>query len=321
MYTFTEIDLAAVLVIFLYGVLAIRAGLWSVLFRLVSLVGSVYIALLWYEPFGRYIAAHFPVSALVASVIGFLFLMIVLQELVSVGSRYVVRKFPNIFFENAITRTLAILPGALEGISLVVIFVAASSLLPLPTNVQQKITLSWTHRVVATHLPAIESLANALSGNRFSSAISLVTSGSEEEGTTPLPFKPSVTSVDEAGELQMLVLTNQERAANGVGPLTMDTQLVAVARTHSEDMWDQQYFSHVNPAGQSPFDRMHAVGISYETAGENLALAPSVDAANTGLMHSPGHRANILDPDFHHVGMGIIDGGIYGKMVTEDFTN
>jgi uncharacterized protein YkwD len=86
-------------------------------------------------------------------------------------------------------------------------------------------------------------------------------------------------------------------------------------------MWNQEYFAHVDPSGKDPFDRMEAAGIFALIAGENIALAPSLTAADTGLMNSPLHKKNILDPQYHKIGIGVIDGGIYGKMFTQDFTN
>ena len=66
---------------------------------------------------------------------------------------------------------------------------------------------------------------------------------------------------------------------------------------------------------------MEKAGISYQAAGENLAYAPNVDVAHTGLMNSEGHRANILSADFGKVGIGVIDGGVYGKMFVQEFTD
>ncbi len=86
-------------------------------------------------------------------------------------------------------------------------------------------------------------------------------------------------------------------------------------------MFEKGYFSHENLEGKSPFDRMEAAGIIFKVAGENLAYAATVDLAHNGLMRSPGHRANILEVDFGTVGIGVIDGGIYGKMFTQNFTN
>jgi len=66
---------------------------------------------------------------------------------------------------------------------------------------------------------------------------------------------------------------------------------------------------------------MRDAGVRFSTAGENLALAPTVQVAHTGLMNSPGHRANILHKDFGRVGIGIMDGGIRGLMVSQEFRN
>jgi len=64
---------------------------------------------------------------------------------------------------------------------------------------------------------------------------------------------------------------------------------------------------------------MRAAGIRYLTAGENLALAPTLQVAHNGLMNSPGHRANILHAQFGRLGIGILDGGIRGLMVSQEF--
>ncbi len=71
----------------------------------------------------------------------------------------------------------------------------------------------------------------------------------------------------------------------------------------------------------SPADRLDKQSIPYLIMGENLAYAPTESIAHTGLMNSPGHRANILSPEFGQVGLGVIDAGIYGKMFVQEFTN
>ena len=120
-------------------------------------------------------------------------------------------------------------------------------------------------------------------------------------------------------EAEMLVMINKERADNGLKPLRADAELVPVARLHSRDMFVRGYFAHINPDGKNPFDRMKASGVSFQTAGENLALAPTLRIAHTNLMNSPGHRANILNPAFGRVGIGILDGGYYGLMISQEF--
>jgi uncharacterized protein YkwD len=101
----------------------------------------------------------------------------------------------------------------------------------------------------------------------------------------------------------------------------MDPELIPVARAHSADMFARGYFSHYTPEGEDPFERMKDADIRFRTAGENLALAPTLQLAHTGLMNSPGHRENILNPNFGRVGIGILSGGRRGIMVSQEFRN
>ncbi len=315
------IDLIAFLILLTYIYLGIRTGFWVLIARLLALAVSFYVAFVYYNPLGAYIDAHLSIPPTYGYIAAFIFLMVVIQEILYAVLRAIMKESPHVFTENNITRTLAIIPAAFEALILIVLLVIASTVLPLPTKVAQDISDSYTNMLVQRELPTVTAFLNRITGGNVDQAITLVTKDSDTEGTETLPFRPSGTSIDEVGEGEMLALVNQARAQAGVGPLTLDSTLTAIARAHSQDMWERQYFSHITPDGLSPFDRMHAAGITYTTAGENLALAPTVALAEIGLMNSPGHRANILDPNFHKVGIGIIDGGLYGKMVTQDFTN
>ena len=86
-------------------------------------------------------------------------------------------------------------------------------------------------------------------------------------------------------------------------------------------MFQQGFFAHVDESGATPFDRMRAGGVNFRAAGENLALAPTVQIAHDGLMNSPGHRANILNPRYRRIGIGVADGGMHGKMFTQNFAD
>lgn len=120
-------------------------------------------------------------------------------------------------------------------------------------------------------------------------------------------------------EWQMLDLVNQERAKVGAPPLKMDQKLVEVARIKSQDMIDNNYFAHTSPTYGDPFQMMRSFGIDYIRAGENLAGNPSLTGAHTALMNSPGHRANILNAEYTHMGIGVVKGGRYGMMITQLF--
>jgi uncharacterized YkwD family protein len=117
----------------------------------------------------------------------------------------------------------------------------------------------------------------------------------------------------------MVNLVNQERQKVGLKPLAVDKRLVRLARLKSQDMVDKNYFSHQSPTYGSPFDMMKNAGVTYRWAGENIAGAGTVDRAHNALMNSDGHRANILKPEFTHIGIGIIQGGPYGMMFTQMF--
>lgn len=122
-----------------------------------------------------------------------------------------------------------------------------------------------------------------------------------------------------AEEQQMLNLVNTERQKNGLKPLKANLELTKVARVKAKDMIDKGYFDHNSPTYGSPFDMMEQFGISYRTAGENLAGNQTVEKAHTSLMNSDGHRANILNSGYTEVGIGIVDGGPYGKMFVQMF--
>jgi uncharacterized YkwD family protein len=122
-----------------------------------------------------------------------------------------------------------------------------------------------------------------------------------------------------ADEQQMLDLVNQERQKQGLPALKADPELTKVARIKAKDMIDNNYFDHNSPTYGSPFDMMNKFGVQYNTAGENLAGNSSVEGAHTSLMNSQGHRENILKADYTNVGIGVVDGGQYGKMFVQMF--
>ncbi|BAU28684.1 putative YkwD family protein [Aneurinibacillus soli] len=122
-----------------------------------------------------------------------------------------------------------------------------------------------------------------------------------------------------ADEQQMLDLVNKERTQRGLAPLKANLELTKLARLKAQDMIDKNYFSHQSPTYGSPFDMMNRFGVSYRTAGENIAGNSSVAAAHTALMNSEGHRANILNTAYTEVGIGIVNGGPYGKMFVQMF--
>ena len=123
---------------------------------------------------------------------------------------------------------------------------------------------------------------------------------------------PSVDSSVLSYEEEVVRLVNVERSKNGLSPLKQDWELSRVARYKSEDMRDRGYFSHTSPTYGSPFQMMKSFGISYKSAGENIARGyKTPSAVVSGWMNSSGHRANILNPSFTHIGVGFVADGHY----------
>jgi len=123
--------------------------------------------------------------------------------------------------------------------------------------------------------------------------------------TTPTVSSTPVTSSGSADEKRAFTLLNADRAQNGLQALKFNSQLTALGERYAQDMINRNFFSHYNPEGQSPFDRMKQAGISYGYAGENLAINSNVDSAEKAFMNSSGHRANILNPNYTEVGIGV----------------
>ncbi|MQR97439.1 CAP domain-containing protein [Fictibacillus phosphorivorans] len=141
----------------------------------------------------------------------------------------------------------------------------------------------------------------------------------QEQAKAPAAPKAEAGAELTAQEQQMLNLVNQEREKQGLPALKADPELTKVARVKAKDMIDNNYFDHNSPTYGSPFDMMKKFGVDYNTAGENLAGNSSVDGAHTSLMNSQGHRENILKSEYTSVGIGVVDGGQYGKMFVQMF--
>ncbi|MFC0015233.1 MULTISPECIES: CAP domain-containing protein [Allobacillus] len=111
-------------------------------------------------------------------------------------------------------------------------------------------------------------------------------------------------------EQQVVQLTNEERSKHGLQPLKIDTELSKVAREKSRDMATNNYFSHNSPTYGSPFDMMKQFGVDYRTAGENIAKGQRTpQQVVNAWMNSEGHRANILNGNFTHIGVGYVEQG------------
>lgn len=123
---------------------------------------------------------------------------------------------------------------------------------------------------------------------------------------------PTTDSTVTSYEQEVIRLVNEIRAENGLKALTYDWELSRVARYKSQDMKDNNYFSHTSPVYGSPFQMIKNFGISFRSAGENIAKGyRTPQAVVNGWMNSSGHRANILNASYTHIGVGYVPSGNY----------
>ena len=119
---------------------------------------------------------------------------------------------------------------------------------------------------------------------------------------------------------RVFALTNAEREKNGLKPLKWDETLALLAQVHCEDMIERDFFDHINPDGETPFDRMKDFDIAYWTAGENIAAGQlSPEAVMEAWMNSKRHRENILNPNFRSLGISVLKGGSHGIYWVQEF--
>lgn len=131
---------------------------------------------------------------------------------------------------------------------------------------------------------------------------------------------PKMDKATTGVEEEVLALVNQERSKAGLKPLQMDWELQRVARTKSCDMANKGYFSHQSPTYGSPFDMMKQFGVNFKSAGENIASGQrSASEVMQSWMNSSGHRANILNTSYTHIGVGYCKGGQMGTYWTQQF--
>ena len=286
---------------------------------LVAWLGSLMLAFLTNGQLTSIIEQLSVNAVLWARPFSFIFSAILFKLLLDWVAARLLQYVPANVHGSVVNKTFGLLPGVVNG-TLCAAFVATLLLLlPLNSKVPSHVRESRIAGPLVNQIGWLgQKLSGVFSGNTdFIKHPPHVTAGE----TVKLPFKVNDPVPNPKLEAEMLVLINKERKLMGLQPLTADPEMRVVARKHSADMFARGYFSHHSPEGRDPFDRMSAEKVPFLTAGENLALAQTLQIAHEGLMKSPGHRANILNSTFGKVGIGIQDGGLYGLMITQNFRN
>jgi uncharacterized protein YkwD len=137
----------------------------------------------------------------------------------------------------------------------------------------------------------------------------------------PLPYRINSAHGSLDLELTVLNLINQERVGAGLYPLMPHGTIRSIARAHGAEMFAAGVLTHRSLDGRTPVQRVAERQVRVRLVGENLAYAPDVQTAHEALMASWSHRQNILSADFSLTGIGVLDGGAYGVIVVQNFSD
>lgn len=317
----TPVDILIIIALLLYVLIHIEDGFLVLTARLASFVGGALLSFLAYDQVAEFAAKFIDLPPGVLDALSFVMLFIILRSVIALMLQPLVSSVPAEQHTAWWSKLLALFPAFIDGIILISFLLFTLVVIPFLPEVKRPIEESRIGNVLVDNVSRFEVYIDEVFGRAATETLGFLTVRPEEGDLVLLPFEVTDISVDEDAESEMLRLVNKERVRAGAPPLVVDRTIVPVARAHSEDMWRRKYFAHENLDGKSPFDRMEEGGVRFRAAGENLALARTVERAHEGLMNSPGHRRNILDPEFTRVGIGVIDGGIYGKMFTQNFAD
>jgi uncharacterized protein YkwD len=314
------IDLALLIIIALITWLDFKRGFIISSLLLVAWVGSLALALIAYPYLSTVLHRFIPAIDFWAEPLSFLLILLISRALLDILTTKIIDGVSDRVHQHILNKTFGIVPGVVNGLIWAALLSTIFTLMPL-TWVSEKVGDSKFSENLITQVGWLETKLAPIFSEALNKTVRKTTANDDKQGTVKLPYtvKRPKSRLDIATE--MLVLVNNERVKQGVKPLKADPVMAAVALKHSADMFARGYFSHYTPEGLDPFDRMKRDRVRFLTAGENLALSQTLQMAHTGLMNSPGHRANILNPTFGRLGIGVLDGGIYGLMITQNFRN
>jgi uncharacterized protein YkwD len=315
------VDLVIIVAVILFGLSGYFKGFIRQIADFLIIIIALFLSVWFYLGLSGYIATRFSIAPNFSKIIAFFAIWVIVQFVLNIVVYFLYPKIPEKLRKSVYNRALGAIPGVLWGVIFIAIFLTLFVAFPIQTKYKDAVLASKTGSLIVQKSSGIEKYVSGIFGGAINDTLTFLTVKPNSGETVDLGFKTTKVGVDAASEEEMLRLVNKERTSRGLRALVMDEKLREVARAHSKDMFARGYFAHNNPDGKDPFARMDEAGIKFLVAGENLALAPNVALAHEGLMNSPGHRANILTAEFGKIGIGCIDGGQYGKMFSQEFTD
>jgi len=315
------VDITIIFLLIIFAVDGAKRSFVGESLNFLSFLLALLFSLSFYNFSADFFQHFFKLPHSLANVLGF----ISVWFLVELGLFILIRiffhqsKLVNYFDRHLVK--LSFIPAFLRGVIFVSVMLILVAIFPLQPKIKLAVEKSQLGSFLLGQTSKLELPLKNVFGGISNDTLTFFTVRPNTNENIDLGFKINNFQARNDLEEQMIGLVNNERQKRGLKALTFDPRLREIARAHSSDMFKQGYFSHYSPEGETVAQRTEKKDISYQIIGENLAYAPELDLAHQGLMNSPGHRANILSAQFSKIGIGIMDGDVYGLMVTQVFTD
>lgn len=313
------VDLAVIILLVVFTLEGYKKNFLFELLDFLSFLLAFILSLRFYNEASKLLAANFQLPHSISNVLGFIAVWFLVETILFGVVHYVLAK--KSLYSNVKLNFLSVVPAFLRGLIFISIILVMVGTFPIQPQIKIAVSESKLGSLILSRTQRLEGPLKNVFGGISQDSLTFLTIKPKSDETVNLGFQTNQSKTNESLESEMIELLNNERTSRGLKKLIYNEKLRAVARYHSTDMFRRGYFSHYSPEGKTVADRGDQFGVSYMVIGENLAYAPTLSAAHTGLMNSEGHRANILAEDYGKIGIGVLDGGPYGLMITQVFSN
>lgn len=313
------VDWVIVITLLFFAAEAVGRSLILEILDFLSFLVAFFISFSYFNLPAKFFETEFKIPHGLSLVLGFMATWFLSETVFYLIVRILLPKLPRV--KIAYSKLLSIIPALLRGLIFIALTLVMIATFPIQPSIKKSVLDSKIGSQILKVSYALETPVKNVFGGVTNDSLTFLTIKPKTDQKINLGFQTSEFTTDNEAETKMIELVNKERLSRGLQVLILDEGLRAIARGHSADMFRRGYFSHYSPEGKSVADRALDAGIDFLVVGENLAYAPSLESAHKGLMNSEGHRANILSTDYHKIGIGVMDGGVYEEMFTQVFSN
>lgn len=315
------VDLIIILLLLFFALESIKRNFISELLDSLSFVIAFIASLRFYNEFAQLFVSAFQIPNSLSKIFGFLTVWFIVETIFFGIIHFLIIKSIQKFDYPKQLNRISFIPALFRGLVFISIILVLLGTFPIQPRIKQDILDSYIGSKILNETHRLEGPLKNVFGGITEDTFTFLTIKPKSDESVNLGFKTDKFTASAALENQLISMVNRERLIHNLRPLEHIKTLTEIGRSHSSDMFKRGYFAHSSPEGENVADRAAKAKYLYLVIGENLAYAPTVELAHKGLMESPGHRANILSPEFNKIGIGIMDGGVYGLMVTQVFSN